>query len=72
MTLLLLLLLLLCNIYSGLLVIRWRSSNKFRTQQKTSAVSPSTYKCCMLCPFLWPSVWLWPTGDLGATDGSDL
>ena len=70
--LLLSLLLLLFKIYYRLLVTRWQSSVKSRSQQQIKAIYPSTSR--KLCAVLISvsSVALWLTGDLGATEGSDL
>jgi hypothetical protein len=63
------LLLLLLNLFS-LLITRWRSSCKSRSQQEIRAIYPSTER--MMCSLAWPSVVLWPTDGLGTTEGSDL
>jgi len=57
--------------YSRLLFIRCRSSGKFISQQQIKAIDSSTYQCCVQCSLVWP-VALWPTGDPGTTEDSDL
>jgi len=39
---------------------------------RPQSLNSAFYKCCMQCSLVWPSVALWPTGDLWATEGSDL
>jgi len=35
-------------------------------------LTPALYERCMQCSLVWSSVALWATGDLGATESSDL
>ena len=70
--LLLLLFLLLFQIYSHLLVTRWWSSGKSRSQQEIKAITPALYTWCVQCSLVWSCLALWLTGGLGATEDSDL
>jgi hypothetical protein len=40
--------------------------------KRSKRLTPALYEWNVQCSFSWPSVALWPTGDLGATEGTCL
>jgi len=59
-------------IYSCLLVITWRLLLSPDLNERSKRFTTAHYEWCVQRSLVWSSVALWPTADLGATEGSDL
>ena len=40
--------------------------------KRSKLFTPALYECCVQFALMWSSLVLWPKGDLGATESSDL
>jgi len=59
-------------IYCRLLVMKWLFSVSSDLNDRSKRFIPAVTECCMQCSLVLSSVAVGPTGDLGATEGSDL